>query len=90
MADLAARLDVVPRAVTGLVDALEAQGTLRRRPDPTSRRVTRIEITDQGTELLRTLREARRSAAEELLAPLDSAQREQLSELLALLDTRPL
>lgn len=30
MADLAQRLDVVPRAVTSLVDALEASGRVRR------------------------------------------------------------
>ncbi len=36
MADLAQRLDVVPRAVTTLVDALEASGRVRRAPDPTA------------------------------------------------------
>lgn len=36
MADLAQRLDVVPRAVTSLVDALEASGRVRRTPDPTA------------------------------------------------------
>src|SRR5437870_10884977 len=33
MADLAQRLEVVPRAVTTLVDALEAHGAVRRVPD---------------------------------------------------------
>src|SRR3954470_9508617 len=37
MADLAQRLEVVPRAVTTLVDALEEQHLLRRVPDPHSR-----------------------------------------------------
>src|SRR6476469_7343952 len=48
MADLAERLEVVPRAVTTLVDALEASGKVRRVPDPTNRRVIRIEVTDDG------------------------------------------
>ncbi|MEU9451955.1 MarR family transcriptional regulator [Streptomyces sp. NPDC048277] len=82
MADLAERLEVVPRAVTTLVDGLEASGKVRRAPDPTNRRVTRIEITDEGRETLRELRAARRSAAEEILAPLSQEQREVLGGLL--------
>ncbi|MEV6765706.1 MarR family transcriptional regulator [Streptomyces sp. NPDC051105] len=82
MADLAERLEVVPRAVTTLVDGLEASGKVCRVPDPTNRRVTRIEITDEGHETLRELRAARRSAAEEILAPLSEEQREVLGGLL--------
>ncbi|NLU68751.1 MarR family transcriptional regulator [Streptomyces sp. HNM0574] len=86
MADLAERLGVVPRQVTTLVDALEERGLVRREPDPANRRVTRIRLTDGGTDALKELRKARKSAAEELLAPLSSAQREELSGLLTLLD----
>jgi len=87
MADLAERLEVVPRAVTTLVDGLEASGRVRRVPDPTNRRVIRIEITDEGREALRAVHGARRSAAEELLAPLTDEQRETLGTLLgALID----
>ncbi|GGP44840.1 MarR family winged helix-turn-helix transcriptional regulator [Streptomyces calvus] len=82
MADLAQRLEVVPRAVTTLVDGLEANGKVRRVPDPANRRVIRIELTDDGRAALRELRAARRSAAEEILAPLDGQQREALGELL--------
>ncbi|MFD7745936.1 MarR family winged helix-turn-helix transcriptional regulator [Streptomyces sp. NPDC059698] len=90
MADLARRLDVVPRAVTTLVDALEASGRVRRAPDPDSRRVVRVEITDEGRATLRSLRSARRAAAEEILAPLTADQREVLGGLLsALVDGMP-
>jgi DNA-binding MarR family transcriptional regulator len=89
MADLAQRLDVVPRAVTTLVDALEAHTLVRRVPDPANRRVVRIELTDDGRATLQRLRQARRAAAEDLLAPLDAAQREALTALLAVLDTAP-
>ena len=82
MADLAERLEVVPRAVTTLVDGLEASGKVRRVPDPTNRRVTRIELTDEGRATLRELRGARRSAAEEILAPLTQKEREVLGVLL--------
>ncbi|WP_128430250.1 MarR family winged helix-turn-helix transcriptional regulator [Streptomyces cyaneus] len=82
MADLAERLEVVPRAVTTLVDGLEASGKVRRAPDPTNRRVIRIELTDDGRGALRELHGARRSAAQEILAPLTEEQREVLGELL--------
>ncbi|KUL33681.1 MarR family transcriptional regulator [Streptomyces sp. NRRL F-4489] len=85
MADLAERLEVVPRAVTTLVDALEANGTVRRVPDPANRRVVRIELTDTGRSALRALRGARRAAAEEILSPLTPAQRAQLGGLLSTL-----
>jgi DNA-binding MarR family transcriptional regulator len=86
MADLARRLEVVPRAVTTLVDALEAQGFVRRVPDPANRRVIRIELLETGQEALRELRAARRTAAAELLAPLDEAQRTALTGLLTALE----
>ncbi|WP_393054980.1 MarR family winged helix-turn-helix transcriptional regulator [Streptomyces sp. LN549] len=90
MADLAQRLDVVPRAVTTLVDGLEASGRVRRIPDPESRRVVRIEITEEGIATLRSLRNARRAAAEEILAPLTTDQREVLGGLMtALVDGMP-
>lgn len=86
MADLAHRLEVVPRAVTTLVDALEALELVRRVPDPHNRRVIRIELTEAGGAALLDLRRARRTAAAELLAPLDGGQRAALTALLAVLD----
>lgn len=85
MADLAARLEVVPRAVTTLVDGLEANGWVRRAADPTNRRVTRIELTDSGRGVLRELRAMRVLAAAEVLAPLTGEQRDTLGELLSTL-----
>lgn len=89
MADLAARLEVVPRAVTSLVDGLEASGRVRRVPDPSNRRVIRIELTDTGRATLRALRSARRAAAEDILAPLTPEQREVLGGLLSALVDSP-
>ncbi|MEV7616292.1 MarR family transcriptional regulator [Streptomyces sp. NPDC089799] len=82
MADIAARLEVVPRQVTTLVDGLENADCVRRVPDPANRRVTRIELTDTGRATLRRLRNARTDAAEEILAPLTAEQREVLGGLL--------
>ncbi|MEU3708817.1 MarR family winged helix-turn-helix transcriptional regulator [Streptomyces catenulae] len=88
MADLAARLEVVPRAVTTLVDALEEQDAVRRVPDPANRRVVRVELTGTGRATLDALRSARRSAAEDILAPLSTEQRDTLGGLLATLVDR--
>jgi DNA-binding MarR family transcriptional regulator len=82
MADLAERLEVVPRAVTTVVDGLEASGKVRRVPDPTNRRVIRIELTEDGGRVLRELHGARRAAAEDILAPLTDEQRAVLGGLL--------
>jgi DNA-binding MarR family transcriptional regulator len=91
MADLAQRLEVVPRAVTTLVDGLETAGKVRRVPDPANRRVIRIELTADGRTALRELHRARRSAAEEILAPLADAQRAVLGGLLdTLVDGAPI
>ncbi|MGW2270471.1 MarR family winged helix-turn-helix transcriptional regulator [Streptomyces yangpuensis] len=89
MADLAARLEVVPRAVTTLVDGLEAAECVRRVADPANRRVIRIELTDTGRATLRRLRNARTDAAEEILAPLTAGQREVLGGLLNALSDAP-
>ncbi|NEY30785.1 MarR family transcriptional regulator [Streptomyces sp. PRKS01-65] len=91
MADLAQRLEVVPRAVTTLVDGLETAGKVRRVPDPDNRRVIRIELTADGRTALRALGRARRSAAEEILAPLTEEQRTVLGGLLdTLVDGAPI
>ncbi|MEU7581544.1 MarR family transcriptional regulator [Streptomyces sp. NPDC041068] len=89
MADLAQRLEVVPRAVTSLVDGLESGGLVRRAPDPSNRRVIRIELTDAGQDALKKLRSARRAAAEDILAPLTAEQREVLGGLLSALVDDP-
>ncbi|WP_330329059.1 MarR family transcriptional regulator [Streptomyces sp. NBC_00536] len=89
MADLAARLEVVPRAVTTLVDGLEAAECVRRVPDTANRRVIRIELTETGRATLRRLRNARTGAAEEILAPLTTDQRGLLGGLLNALADGP-
>jgi DNA-binding MarR family transcriptional regulator len=43
-------LDVTPRAITGLVDGLEAEGFLRREPDSKDKRVVHILPTERAVE----------------------------------------
>jgi len=49
MSDLSGELGVTPRNVTALVDALEAEGLVRRKPHPTDRRATVVELTEKGS-----------------------------------------
>jgi DNA-binding MarR family transcriptional regulator len=53
---LAEAIGVTPRNVTGLVDALEADGFAARSPHPTDRRATLVSLTDKGVEAVTGLR----------------------------------
>ena len=86
MAELAERLDIVPRSATTVVDALESAGLATRAPDPSNRRSTLVTPTGAGTAVLEQMARARREAAAELFATLSPDQRDTLRELLAILD----
>ncbi len=53
MGELAAALGIDPPNATVVVDDLEAQGLVRRRPHPTDRRAKLVEATRKGKELAR-------------------------------------
>ncbi len=72
MADLADTLGVTPRAVTTLVDALEGEELVRRRPHPTDRRITMIDITGDGAKVEQQFA-ALQASLLELFADLDEA-----------------
>lgn len=86
MVDLADRMHVVPRTVTTLVDTLEAEELLERRPDPTDRRSTLVHLTERGHDRMAQMAEARRTAAGELLSALTDDEQLQMRRLLAKLD----
>jgi DNA-binding MarR family transcriptional regulator len=56
LSELSDRLRIAPRSATEVVDALEAQGLVQRRPDPGDRRATLVEVTDDGTGVLDAIR----------------------------------
>jgi DNA-binding MarR family transcriptional regulator len=65
LSDLAARQHCVRSNITQLVDRLEKEGLVRRRPDPNDRRGVQAELTPAGeqahTRGLRALAEAQRA-----------------------------
>ncbi len=87
MADLADGLDVTPRNVTALVDGLEGEGLVRRRAHPTDRRVTMVELTEQGAsagELFQTYR----AGVSQLFAALSDADQATLLRITRSLEER--
>lgn len=53
MGDLARRARMAPRSMTTLIDCLEREGLAARRPHPTDRRATMIELTAAGNDAVR-------------------------------------
>jgi DNA-binding MarR family transcriptional regulator len=63
-------LGISPRTVTGLIDALEADGWVTRSPHPADRRATIISLTGTAEAALARLRENYEGMARDLLSDL--------------------
>ena len=84
MGTLAARLGIAARTVTGLVDALEADGCVAREADPADRRATVLVLTSAGQQRLDDARIVRLGPLNQMIArALDPMDRERLGALLA-------
>ncbi len=79
---LADILACVRSNVTQLVDRLEAEGLVRREPDPQDRRVTLAVITDEGRRRYAEATRARNEAESKIIGSIPSERREQLATLL--------
>ncbi|MFD1825700.1 MULTISPECIES: MarR family winged helix-turn-helix transcriptional regulator [Mumia] len=75
------RLMVHPTSVTNAIDRLEAQGLVRREPDPDDRRRTRARITDEGRALVGEATKALTSI-EFAITGLSPAEQDQAFDLL--------
>lgn len=92
-AQLSEALGCEPPSVTLMTRKLEASGAVRRRPAPTDKRASVVELTDDGRALAERVRELWRALAEETVAGLPPETVAQLPGILATLtgnvDTRP-
>jgi DNA-binding MarR family transcriptional regulator len=70
---LADALNVTPRAVTGLVDALAASGFVTREPHPRDRRATLVTFTRQGVQAAKALEADHARFARELFTDMPDA-----------------
>ncbi len=85
LGQLADRLCCVKSNVTQLVQRLEADGFVRRVPDPADRRCVVAVITEKGLASFDRARLAREGAEREVLERLTDPDRVRLMELLATL-----
>lgn len=79
-AKLASALDVTPRTVTSLVDALESTGYVERLPHPTDRRAVLVGLTEVGRTTMATMAREREQLAADLVGDLDPRRLEALAE----------
>jgi DNA-binding MarR family transcriptional regulator len=75
---LATRLEVSPRNITGLVDALEAGGYVARSPHPTDRRSIIVSLGASAHELMSTMQQEHAELSADLLGAVAPADREAL------------
>ncbi|HEY1106266.1 MAG TPA: MarR family transcriptional regulator, partial [Agromyces sp.] len=73
--ELATRLEVSPRNVTGLVDALEAGGYVRRSPHPSDRRAIVVSLEASAQAFMATMQQEHAALTDELLAAVAPADR---------------
>lgn len=85
MSDLSEELEMTPRNITTLVDGLERDGLACRRPHPTDRRATFIELTPRGAEICAPMYEEYAGAGSLLFAELPEADQRELLRLAAAL-----
>ncbi|WP_028548858.1 MarR family winged helix-turn-helix transcriptional regulator [Paenibacillus sp. UNC451MF] len=85
--DIANEFGLTRGAVTQLLDKLEQEDLVVRKPHPTSRRSLQIQITPKGNELIKNILNAYNNKIERLFAHYSP---EELSSLRLLLEKLPL
>lgn len=73
---LATRLEVSPRNITGLVDALEVDGYVTRSPHPTDRRSVIVSLGASAHEMMREMQHDHAELSAELIGAVDPADRD--------------
>jgi DNA-binding MarR family transcriptional regulator len=88
LTQLAERLSCVKSNITQLVDRLEADGFVRRLPDPNDRRARLATLTPAGRIACREGTRVQQAAEQAVLRNLSAAESRQLAGLLARLTNR--
>jgi DNA-binding MarR family transcriptional regulator len=68
--------------LVGLLDELEEEGLIERKPDPTDRRRNVVTLKPEGEARLLEFREISKHVEDEFLEPLSKSERQQLHDLL--------
>jgi DNA-binding MarR family transcriptional regulator len=88
MGEIARRVSVTEKTVTGIVDRLERDGFLRRERDAADRRVVRARATARGAALSRDIEDGVHEKLVRLLGLLDAGDRRSLVGILERLAAR--
>lgn len=80
--ECAERAGVTRATITGLLDGLEREGAIERQPDPSDRRMLRVQLTDKGRQLLSNLLPDHFCRTTGLMANLSATEKKTLIELL--------
>jgi DNA-binding MarR family transcriptional regulator len=81
--ELIGQLSVEPPTVTGILQRMERDGLIERRPDSENRRVQRVYLTEAGRQLEKPVRKVWREVESTFLSDLSASDRRQLLDLLA-------
>jgi DNA-binding MarR family transcriptional regulator len=79
---LASTLGTVPSRIVGLLDELEEQGLVERRPHANDRRTYALHLTEKGRSTMQTIGRVAREHRQDLLAALSEEEQHTLSEFL--------
>jgi len=80
--DLAERMEIGAVTMSGLIDRLEGQGWVKRKDDPSDRRVKRVWLTTKAEDIRKTVVRGANQLNKMSLKGLDDAQIETLVEMM--------
>jgi DNA-binding MarR family transcriptional regulator len=86
--ELAERLLVTKGNICGMIDRMEANGWVERRPDREDRRVNRLFLTRRGKALLAQAMPSQQALAKEILSVLAPSELQTLYQFLDRLDEK--
>jgi DNA-binding MarR family transcriptional regulator len=81
--ELADMMEIEKAPAGRIIDRLEANGWVERRPDPQDRRINRVHLTDRGTRMHAAIWPIALSTVDDALVRLSATEREVLVDLLA-------
>jgi len=85
MSDLKTKLGVTATNITALIDALEADGIVVRKPHPTDRRATIIELTEKAKREMTQSCSSYRERVAEVFSSLSETDRKELLRMMGTL-----
>ncbi len=88
MGDLARRVAVTEKTITGVVDRLERDQLVKRERDPADRRVVHVRLARRGLELFKRIDDGIAAKLAGLLSLLDAGDRQHLVRMVEKLTAR--